>query len=691
MKKWCSLFLFFLTLSVKGQIVVDTSYTATELIRDVLVNNNCAETSNYTSFTGTTYGTNGIGYFNAENSDFPFEEGIILSTGQAIDAAGPNVDQRTSGTEQWRGDQELGSITNTQNLFNATYIEFDFIPAIDKISFSFLFASEEYFDQFQCSFSDVFAFILTDPSGVSTNLAIVPETNDPVSVVTIRPGIPNVCEAQNRAFFHGFNGPSSDISFHGRTKSLKAVSDVIPGAVYNIKLVIADNFDPLLDSAVFLEAGSFTADVDLGKDRTIEDGNPLCRGEELELDATAEGAIGYTWYRDSVELTQFDGHPIITASISGNYTVEVQFSALCINTADVKLDFVVPPTIAENPLDLTECELDTDVLPATFDFTENTNRILGIQAPSLYEVTYYTTLEDAIAYENMMIITTAARSASQSDTIYARISSGNSCYEIASFQINVETLDIGSTNTVQESYSICRDSDLNVIDPLPIIATGISEEEYSFSWFFNTANKEDRIIGETGSSLVADQPGVYFVEAQHNLLGCSVVFSTEVIPIDPPTLFEVEFHDDFFSGGNNIEIIVEGNSDYLFSVDGSPFSEQNTYGNLFPGEHIAQVTDINGCTIQTLKFEIIDYPRFFTPNGDGINDEWKIDSASSLDNAQVSIYNRYGQLIKTITADESWDGTLANNALPSSGYWFSISYEKDGEEKVFKSHFALKR
>ncbi|MGS0524742.1 hypothetical protein ACU8V7_05580 [Zobellia nedashkovskayae] len=87
-----------------AQINVDvTTYSVEELVKDVLINSNCAETGNYTSKTGTAEGVNGIGYFEANSSDFPFEEGIVLSTGRAKLAEGPNDDIHNSGSRSVAG------------------------------------------------------------------------------------------------------------------------------------------------------------------------------------------------------------------------------------------------------------------------------------------------------------------------------------------------------------------------------------------------------------------------------------------------------------------------------------------------------------------------------------------------------------------------------------------------------------
>ncbi len=688
LEQWFKVLLIFSVLSLQGQISVNTNFTAAELVTDILVNNGCAQTANHTSSTGDSFGFDGIGFFSAANTDFPFDQGIILSTGRAVDAAGGNIGQNTSGIAEWRGDADLSRVTNRQELFNASFIQFDFVPLTNQISFNFIFASEEYFGDFQCNFSDVFAFILTDPNGISNNLAIVPNTNEPISVTTIRPGVDGLCVARNQGFFAGVNNLVSDISFHGNTISMQAVSEVIPGDTYNIKLVIADNLDTELDSAVFLEAGSFNIDVDIGEDRLVSLGNPLCTNEELELDATSRGAMAYRWFRNGTELTQFRDDPIITVTDSGDYRVEIVFSSICVSNGEISVEYIAPPFIAENPIDIVLCELDNNGREL-FDLRTNAAIILGNQDRDIYQVTFYQTMEDAVLFENQ-INANAYQNEILSETLFARISSGVSCFEIAPFQISLQSLELG-TNMLEVSYTLCRDSSQNAIAPLPILATGLSETENNFSWFLGEAIEENRISGENTSSLIVSQVGSYVVQVENIQFGCSFFFSTEVVPVDPPTTFEIEFLTDLFSNSNDIAIIVEGNSNYLFSVDGSPFSEENRFNALLPGEHLAQVTDIQGCTIQSKTFEIIDYPRFFTPNGDDINDQWRIVGGSGLDNAQVSIFDRFGKLIRTLAADEPWDGTFNGSSLPASDYWFSIAYERDGVPKVFNAHFALKR
>src|SRR5690606_30562721 len=74
-----------------GSILVnETLFTPEQLVETVLIGSECAIVSNITSQSGSDFGGAGsIGYFNANNSSFPFDDGIILATGSINEAVGP--------------------------------------------------------------------------------------------------------------------------------------------------------------------------------------------------------------------------------------------------------------------------------------------------------------------------------------------------------------------------------------------------------------------------------------------------------------------------------------------------------------------------------------------------------------------------------------------------------------------------
>ncbi|RZJ71577.1 choice-of-anchor L domain-containing protein [Flavobacterium sp.] len=246
-----------------------TLYDASGLVNNVLIDNPCLEVSNITSSTGTNFAsTNGIGFFQNTNPTFPLTSGIVLSTGNADNIPGPNTSALSDGGIGWPGDTQLETIISAaigtpMTSLNATSLEFDFTALNAFMSFNFLFASDEY-GTFQCSFADAFAFLLTDlETGITTNIAVVPGTQDPVSVVTIRDGEYNTnCASVNEGYFDTYFGmPNYDsaTNFIGQTSVMTASATVIPNHPYHIKLVVADRSDSQYDSAVFIEAGSFTS------------------------------------------------------------------------------------------------------------------------------------------------------------------------------------------------------------------------------------------------------------------------------------------------------------------------------------------------------------------------------------------------------------------------------------------------
>ena len=180
MKKIIFLILFIVTFLIgqsQNVIIDQTTYAVEELVTDVLINSPCADVFNITYSTGTNFGSsNGIGYFEEPIGKFPFDQGLIMASGNAGLGGGPNPGpgQPNSGALAWPGDPALNAIVG-ESSFNATIIEFDFIPIASRISFRFLMASEEY-DQkvFECQYSEVLAFYLTDSVGATKNLAVLP-------------------------------------------------------------------------------------------------------------------------------------------------------------------------------------------------------------------------------------------------------------------------------------------------------------------------------------------------------------------------------------------------------------------------------------------------------------------------------------------------------------------------------------
>ena len=140
----------------------ESSYSAEQLLTDVLLDGGlCSTSSNFQLKDNPSEqfpsANRSWGFFKRGNTDFPFERGIVLTTGYAKDAEGPNSGNVSKGDMLWTGDSDATQLAgNSTN--NVTIFEFDFVPQANEISFNYIFASEEY-PGFACSsYNDVFGY-----------------------------------------------------------------------------------------------------------------------------------------------------------------------------------------------------------------------------------------------------------------------------------------------------------------------------------------------------------------------------------------------------------------------------------------------------------------------------------------------------------------------------------------------------
>jgi gliding motility-associated-like protein len=143
-----------------------------------------------------------------------------------------------------------------------------------------------------------------------------------------------------------------------------------------------------------------------------------------------------------------------------------------------------------------------------------------------------------------------------------------------------------------------------------------------------------------------------------------------------------------------VEVLVTGAGNYQYALEDGPWQEENIFANLGYGEHRISDRDRLGCAVEDMTINIIDYPKYFTPNGDGYHDSWNISRLRLETTAKIYIFDRYGKLLKEFRpTGDGWDGTFNGSPMPSDDYWFSVEYLVNDSDELnrFKSHFTLKR
>ncbi|MFT3796661.1 T9SS type B sorting domain-containing protein [Flavobacterium sp.] len=235
---------------------------------------------------------------------------------------------------------------------------------------------------------------------------------------------------------------------------------------------------------------------------------------------------------------------------------------------------------------------------------------------------------------------------------------------------------------------ICRNPTSGIAVRTYVLNAGLNNAAYDFVWTHDTYV----IPGAVDNTYEADQAGVYTVYATNAATGCISYAATAVVTETEVAEIALIEGTEAFAQNPVIVVTVLGSGNYEYQIDNGAFQTSNVFANLNMGEHTLHVRDQDDCTDITQAFTLIDYPKFFTPNGDGYNDFWNIDALAGQQGSKISIFDRYGKLIKQISpSGQGWDGTYNGAMLPSTDYWFVVEYTDQQIKKEFKAHFSLKR
>ncbi len=459
------------------KISVDSSISLNQLIENNLIDG-CVEISNITSsVNGNFFGLPSYAYFNRGTSNFPFQDGVMLSTGKAESGGNTIITSTLSeGTPNWGSDADLEMALGITNTTNATSIEFDLISATNQVQFNYLLASEEYFGINPCQFSDGFVFLIkqTGSPAPYQNIALIPGTSTPVNTNTIHDEIFGVCPAQNAQYFDGYN--LGDTNYNGRTVPLTASATITPYVQYHIKLIIADQEDYSFDSAVFIEAISFN-NIDLGVDVVT------CLNSYL-LDADIENPQAeYAWYIDNT-LIPGEINPTLNVIQNGNYRVEITVpinNTRCLIEDQIQVILNSEPII--NPIsDYELCDdLSGDNIEI-FDLQTKIPEILTILPSGNYNFLFYHS--ELEARSNINLINSPISNNSNPEIVYVSIENLNTgCFSYAPINLVVNSLPdiINPTN-----LKVC-DNDATI--------NGITD--------INLTEKDDEITGGQANLVVS--------------------------------------------------------------------------------------------------------------------------------------------------------------------------------------------
>ncbi|BCY28737.1 T9SS type B sorting domain-containing protein [Flavobacterium okayamense] len=439
------------------------------------------------------------------------------------------------------------------------------------------------------------------------------------------------------------------------------------------------------------------------------DQNTICSGNEVTFTVTSNlGGTTYDW-----SVINNTGVTVVGGVTSGTITTGTLMLVLENSTpglsGTIEVDFtpyrdgcpgatVVSEVITVNPIPgvpngLPEyyiCDGEATPMSITSDpFVAGTELIYDVV--DYYNVTGYSSggpLPEPLLIEDVLTLTD---SYVQGYVVYRIWATLNGCDgEYRDFTVYVNP----NPQPVLTDGAICVNDIGTVFQTYWLTVEGLPGTNYQYTWY--ESSDPVNPIAITGvPSLEVAVAGSYYVvvrDLSSTDTSCEGTSNTvSVIETNPATSFITTVTDAFSDNATVVVTVTGGNGMLLYQIDGGAFQESNVFTGVSAGEHVITVIDSQGCTYLQETVLVIDYPNFFTPNGDGYNDTWNIIGLNQPE-AKLYIFDRYGKLIKQLsTVGPGWDGTYNGEQLPSTDYWFSLEYLENGVAKEFKAHFAMKR
>lgn len=689
-----------------AQLVVDNSLTPEQVVTQILLGEGVV-ISNVT-FSGDL---NQIGSFDATMSNIDIGTGMILATGDAELAIGPNNSGSFTmgGGNSGAGDADLTQLS-TFSTNDAAILEFDFVPSGDSVVFNYIFGSEEYNEYVCGSVNDAFGFFLSGPGIMgpfadnAVNLATIPnpEIEDGVIPVTINSvnngnvgsnGTVSNCNQVSpqwnlNSMFYVDNASNSDpnsTQLDGFTVTLVASAAVQCGQTYHIKIAIADAGDTAFDSAVFLEGGSFASNAASIDASASIGGAPVFLGDTIVVEGCNLAA--FTIHRPVANSTDTLYITVSGTAESGVDFDEIQTEIVMDSgVVSVQIPIIVyddgipedPETIIVEYLYINLCG-DSTTASAT----------LVLQDPLLIQVSAPDELVICDGEVDVAILVTQGYSPfiydwSTGDTVpnfnwegadpaLLQYMVWDVCGDSLGGYIELvlpEPLEIG---IIQESVPYCTG------DPV-ILSAVVQSGSGSIAW--NWPDLSSNATSVTVSPLTSD---TFTLNGEDD---CGQTDQAQ-ITVEMPQYQPVVSEDDKFCIGIQSSLFVEGGT-FIYTFTGlngvelteerdSLISFYGPNGILVAGFNVGNIavviTDECGLSTQVdIEVEACDtkIPNIFTPDGDipgatWHNNSFQIIGIEGFPGSRMRIYNRWGTLVLD---DPSYNGNWRAEDCADGTYYY---------------------
>lgn len=699
-------FLFFLlkfSPIITAQISTNNSLTPNQLVQTVLLGGGLTATN--VTFNGDP---TALGSFNGSSSNIGFSGGLIMATGDILNCIGPNnTSSKTTNFGNSSSDPDLTTIASG-SLNDAAILEFDFVPGSDTIKFRYVFSSEEYMEYAGSSFNDVFGFFISGPNPaggnfVNKNIALIPGTTTPVSI--------NNVNLNSNDFFYFDNGDGTGsgtapdgqtVQYDGFTIPLIAISPVVCGQTYHIKLAITDVGDGAWDSGVFLEAGSFSSGVTnnvaliannfggitTGNDSTIYEG---CGFESIVITRPPADLGTAQTFTYTLTGTATEGADYAPAGNSVSFAVNQASATITINslsdqlvegTETVQLELYITSSCGGNDTIIETIYIqDTPKLKVRL----NDDTALVCPAPNMYITAQVdggvATGGHTFQWQNFPGSTHDTLHVHPTTTTTYIVTVTDTCGNVAK---DTAVISLSSYTpmqmTMSNDTSICYGE---VIFINSTVSDGLPPYNYEWSPNITTGTSAtvtpavttDYILSITDACAVTitdtTNVNVYPISAGYS----TKAISNQTIQFNNLSYGGISFYWNFGDGSDD-SVSTESNPEHSFpAAEGTP----SYYTVTLIAVNQNDCADTAVLAVEIVPDFFFYWPNSFTPDENDRNDVFS-GYGSGIKTYRMRVFNRWGQLLfESNDIQKGWDGKYKGELLESEVYncVFDVSDFKD--------------
>lgn len=664
------------------------------------------------------------------------DSGIVLTSGRAMTLGGnlgvngANLPP-SAGPSQSNGapgDADLNTVLAGLLSKDRCNLEFDFVPAGDTVKFDYVFGSTEYQNYSCSSFNDIFGFFISGP-GYATprNIALIPGTNIPICVnsttgVTTGPQCTAMGPGSPFSSYYVDNTGGATITYSGFTKVYTAIAGVIPCDTFHLKLAIADGsssgIDEILDSGVFLKAGSLNS---TGIKLTPESTNGGADTKAHCIRGCKSGFIRFA--RPAVRPTPLTIKYLIGGSAINGTDYQTIADSIVIPANQLTADLEIKPKLVQYPSGIKDVIIralspyscgngqaniiDTAVMYIhdslfveinTPPVTVCPNTEVTITADIDTSLNFYWSPSALIPDPLPLGLTIHPKPTvtTQFSITVSQPGAPATCPPVKrAYVANVEPLP--RIQLPSRDTTVCLDADsvdLNIFS----LPTGIA---YQYNWSPANNLRDNSSANNKFFAPVGNYQ--YVITATTPVAGCSSKDSF-IIRVVPPFEFQwVSPVDTTIRYGDQIQFNSQSEAIYWLWNPVTYLNDPTAKSPLATPLESTRYTLVGinqyGCKDSAFVNVKVIYepnsglPNAFSPNGDGLNDIFKVENLRYDKLVEFRIFNRYGQMVfETQDGRKGWDGTFKGKPSPTDVYFYTVKLTlPDGTERAFKGEVTLIR